>query len=393
MDIEDLVYNAGRKGRTADGKSKASVRKEAVVNATVASNLKTILEGQDHSLLTRSQDPALVKVGKALDLRSKNPEVTRSAMASVNLMEDYSGVSPSDIASFRSANPLLEDFAVEVLESVAFDEETRASSLKSRRKGKKSKGTNAAEAKKVVTGPRIDSDGNLISTGVAAATSAGAGTGTTTTAATTTSNNPTYLGRRKSFDELNYLYRAQIVKSQQKRPETKQQRLKAELTRKRLARENNQGKSQQQAESADDGAGTAAPKIKSRKDMTTIEKTAEERRKWRLVETAQDKKRREKLLHDSLIRMFELQVRMEEEEKAKRRVLKGGGKAGKRSNFFSMFRVSSSEDSRQTSQSSTAPAETSPASVEAGGKGQTTAGAGKKPEKRASLFDSLPRLF
>ena len=363
MDIEDLVYNAGKKGRDQNGKSRKDARKEAVVHAAVAANMKSILAADDHSILTRSQDPALQKIGKVLDIQAKNPGVSRSAMASVNLMDDYIGVSPTDIANFRSANPLLEDFAVEVLESVAFDETRSASSLSSSlRKGKKasSKVTGKKENDKPLTGAGIDIDGNLVST-------------------PSQGSNPNYMQRRKSFDELNYLYRAQIVKSQQKRPETKQQRLKAEINRKRLTRESNQNEKPAVA-SADDGAGTAAPKAKSKRDNSAVEKLSDERRKWRLVETAQDKKRREKRLHDSLIRMFELQVRLEEEQNAKKRVSKKG--SAKRRNFFSMFR-SSTQDAQEST-------------VQTGSSrdGRTTGVEdAEKPEKRASLFDSLPRLF
>jgi hypothetical protein len=425
MDIEDLVYAAGKKGRDKNGKSLKDVRKDAVQSARTAAHVKSILEGTDHSLLTKCQDPKLLA-------KNRSKEALRSATASVNLMEDYTGVSPSDIANFRGANPLTEDFAVEVLETIAFDDEKRATAAAAAASpSKRNKNGKKGKEKKPVHGT-IDFDSNLVSVPAASALSS------------TVTDQPAprdFLQRRKSFDELNYLYRAQIVKSQQKRPETRQQRLRAEAMRKRMARPVDDGdveerggrqiaNSSSRGASVDDGTGTTPSKRRMEngssdsKDassgsgsntMSMVERVAEERRRWRLAEDPLDKKRREQKLHESLVRMFELQARLEEERggsggNKKQQQQQGKAKGGSRSEFLSMFRRSSAVPEKAPSQSQSQTQsqqrnntvgdvqvtrkKSNVAHMLTGGAGAAkSSSSSSSSKKKRSFFDSLPRLF
>ena len=98
------------------------MRKEAVQDARVASHIKSILDGGDHSLLTRSMDPGSNKQGQSAGKLLSDNDLASSAVASVNLAEDYIGVSPSDIAAFRSAHPLAAGFTTELRESNEYAE-------------------------------------------------------------------------------------------------------------------------------------------------------------------------------------------------------------------------------------------------------------------------------
>ena len=344
MDIEDLVYGAGKKGRTKDGKSLKVHRQEVVQDARMAVNLKKILEGKDHSALTRAMDAGSdLNKGKSPGKLLSNKEVATSAMASVNLMEDYTGVSPSDIAAFRSANPLLGDFGTELMESYEYAERKAASSqtatsadnLKAKKKSKKTKDDSAqyVQMRTEDAAPQdIDKDGNLVSV--------------------PSSSSVANTQRRKSLGELDYLYRAQVVKSVQSAPETKRYKEIAEEIR--LSRSKGPVSSLQV--SLDDGSGglassSSASLNKDKETPCSIRKKGEkkekendkdkgggrskgskqgghdvnkytkkeaenlQRRRWRYVEKTDDQRRREGRLRASLIRMFEVQVEVEEEAK------------------------------------------------------------------------------
>ena len=127
-------------------------------------------------------------------------------------------------------------------------------------------------------------------------------------------------------------------------------------------------------------------KNKARKGASTLEKLAEERRKWRVVESAQDKKRREKQVYDSLIRMFEVQARIQEEQKQKKRSTKKGDERS----IFSMFR----RRSVRKDPTASVPSLVQPNQIATEGKDELREGAdAEKSPKKGGLFYALPRLF
>ena len=419
MDIEDLVYGAGKKGRTKDGKSLKAERKEAVQDARVAASLKVILDGGDHSLLTRAMDPGSTKglsPGKLLS----NKEVASSAVASVNLTEDYVGVSPSDIAAFRSAHPLSGEFGMELRESYEYaerrasvqgnfnafplfggggegvgsggggdrgksdTEEQAQIEIDPRHKGEKKKEKKKKKAAQAQSPEReaaniVDTQGNFVSV--------------------PSSNFAQH--RRKSLSELDYLYRSQVVKSAQANPEIRKYKKVAEATRMARSRGGFRPGAGSSSGSMDDGAGGGVSPTKKGKGVrlkgkkggegevpTPAVNAAEDRKGWRYLEKPDDRRRREDRLHASLVRMFELQVKLEEERKASDKA-----KGGSSIDLLSLFRRSfwggkeKAADALATATTTTA---TTTTALEARNENSR---ARKPPGKNATLFRrSLPKL-
>ncbi len=412
MDIEDLVYGAGKKGRTKDGKSLKAARKEAVQDARVAASLKVILEGGDHSLLTRAMDPESSKGLSPCKLLS-NKEVASSAVASVNLTEDYVGVSPSDIAAFRSAHPLSGEFGMELRESYEYAEkrasvqgtfkafplfEGRGEGVGSgdreksereeqaqiekdpRHKGKKKKEKKKkavqAQSPEKEAANIVDTHGNFVSV---------------------LSSNIAQR-RRKSLSELDYLYRSQVVKSAQANPEIRKYKKVAEATRMARSRGGYMPGAGSSSGSMDDGTGGGVSPTKKetgvsfkgkkggeREVATPALNAAEDRKGWRYLEKPDDRRRREDRLHASLVRMFELQVKLEEEQKASDKAKGGSGL-----DLLSLFRRSFWGDKEKAADAlATATTTTTTTALEARSENSR---ARKPPGKNASLFRSLPKL-